>query len=116
MEYLPLRSNKFASDYPNYDPIITGSVPRERYKTSDDGTYRVLAIPGPGILAAIDSSTHNRGVEHPYVSLTINSVSKRLVGKNGRLKTYLPWTVTGYNALWEIELAKSGGPASSTCN
>ncbi len=49
VEYLPLRSNEHAKDYPNYDPNITGSIPRGRYHASADGSFRVLAIPGAGI-------------------------------------------------------------------
>jgi hypothetical protein len=53
VEYLPLRGNPHAKDFPNYDPNISGHVPSGRFRTPGDGSYRVLAIPGKGILGAI---------------------------------------------------------------
>ncbi len=103
VEYLPLRDNEFAKDYPNYRPEITGSVPSQRYHTSDDGSFRVLAIPGPGILAAIARDEDKK----IYASLSRDMVPEHLVQKNGQLNTYDPWVVTGYHALREVDLAKS---------
>src|SRR5207302_3226312 len=48
VEYLPLRDNGHAKDYPNYDPNITGHTPSDRYHSSEEGSFRVLAIPGGG--------------------------------------------------------------------
>ena len=94
VEYLPLRDNEFAKDYPNYRPEIS-SVPSQRYHTSDDGSFRVLAIPGPGILAAI-ARAEDRKI---YSSLSRDIVPAHLVQKYGDLNTYHPWTVIGYHAL-----------------
>ena len=103
VEYLPLRDNPHAKDYPNYDPIIVGHVPAGRYHTSEDGSFRVLAIPGRGILAAIGS----REDEHTYLSLTKETAPKDLVQADGNVKTYHPWTITGYHALDVVEIPES---------
>ena len=113
VEYLPLRSNKHAQDYPNYDPQISGHTPSNRYRTSNDGSFRVLAIPGAGILAAIATGED----EHTYSSLSEDLVPKHLVqtkGSSGRgsLNTYHPWVVTGYHALREVDLAKPNKDAT----
>ena len=56
VEYLPLRSNKFAEGFPNYDPRIAGHAPDDRYHTKSDGSFRVLTIPGVGVLGGSRNS------------------------------------------------------------
>ena len=103
VHYLPLRSNEQVPKYANYDPRITGSAPRDRYRTSKDGTFRVLAIPGAGILAAIAQGNDS----HTFSSLSVDEVPKHLVGNNGNVNAYHPWTITGYHALREVEILES---------
>ena len=100
---MPLRDNQHAKNYANYDPNITGHTPSERYHTSADGSYRVLAIPGPGIVAGIAVTD----VERRYLSLSKETVSKSLVNAEGRVNSYHPWTITGYHALAEVDIAES---------
>ncbi|REK17450.1 MAG: hypothetical protein DWQ37_06580 [Planctomycetota bacterium] len=103
VEYLPLRDNAFAKDYPNYRPRTSAKIPSERNRSSDDGSFRVLAIPGPGILAAIAPNDDRK----LYSPMTRELVPEHLVQDNGYLKTYHPWVVTGYHAVREVELADS---------
>ena len=112
VEYLPLRTNEEAKNYPNYDPVITGSAPSNRFRTTANGSFRVLAIPGAGILAAIaprpnffDANKMEKRLV--YISLSKNLVNENLVLGNGTLATYHPWTITGYHALRQVDLAKS---------
>ena len=101
VEYLPLLSNDHASDYAYYEPQITGSVPSDRYRSDDEGKFRVLAIPGRGVLATIA-----RGDDREEFSkLSVGQVSEHLIGKGPRLKTYLPWNPTDYNSLIEVDLS-----------
>ena len=65
VEYLPLRDNEHAKHYSNYDPNITGHTPSDRYHTAEDGSFRVLAIPGRGILAGIAERDVERTVHKP---------------------------------------------------
>ncbi len=52
--YTPLLDNLHAEAYENYDPRVTSLLPRhdEHYFTDKDGNFRLVAIPGRGILAA----------------------------------------------------------------
>ena len=104
VEYLPLRDNEHAKDYPNYDPNIAGQVPAGRYDTSADGTFRVLAIPGRGILAAID---YERSERNTYLTLSKEMAPKDLVQDDGILKTYHPGQITDYHALKVVDLPES---------
>jgi beta-lactamase regulating signal transducer with metallopeptidase domain/protocatechuate 3,4-dioxygenase beta subunit/5-hydroxyisourate hydrolase-like protein (transthyretin family) len=101
VEYLPLRSNKHAVAYRNYRPEITGHAPSNRFRTDKNGAFRVLAIPGPGVLGAIIE----RELQEEFASLHPDDLPKRLVDDSGHLNAYHPWTVTGYHALREIDLS-----------
>jgi protocatechuate 3,4-dioxygenase beta subunit len=103
VNYMPLRSNERARDYPNFRPQISGTVPKERIRTADDGSFRVLAIPGAGILAAIANGTERLS----YSTVGLEGVPKHLVGEGGFLKAYEAWTTTGYHALREVEIDES---------
>ena len=109
VDFLPLRSNEFAKAFSNYRPEITGSAPSERYRTDKDGRFRVLAIPGPGILGAI---AHNDD-RQLYASLSAEDVPPRLIGEAGHLNAYHPWVVTGYHALREVELPESSDESTN---
>ncbi len=52
-DYFPLLSNSHAEQYNNYDPnVIRISPSGRRFRTEENGMFRVLAIPGKGILTA----------------------------------------------------------------
>ena len=106
IEYLPLRDNQHAKDYSNYDPNITGHVPSGRYTSSADGSFRVLAIPGKGVLGAIALNQD----EYIYMTLNKDTVPKNLIQANDYLTTYHPWTITGYHAIKEVEVPESNEP------
>jgi len=100
VEYLPLRSNEHAIDYPYYEPQISGQVPSDRYRTDEEGKFRVLAIPGRGILATIARGNDRE----EFSKLSADQVSAKLIGKRSRLNTYHPSNVTLYNSLIEVEV------------
>ena len=114
VEYLPLRDNEHAKDHPNYDPNVVLAAPAGRYHTSADGSFRVLAIPGAGILAAIAQEDNRISGPQIYVPLSKDQVPKHLVQANGYLKTYHPFIATEYNALKEVNIPESQDETS--CN
>lgn len=107
VNYLPLRTNEHARDYANYRPETNGSVPDQRFRSSADGSFRVLAISGDGVLAAIVDGDDSAS----YATLAGDQVPKHLVSKDGYLNAYEPWVVTGYHALREVQLADSADEA-----
>jgi len=53
VDYFPLLSNGHAKDYPNFDPNITASVGiKTRYKTDKEGRFRIVGLPGEGVVTA----------------------------------------------------------------
>ncbi len=110
VQFLPLRSNKHAVDYPYFDPTITGSAPSDRFKTAADGSFRVLAIPGEGILTA--GAPWERREE--FCTLGLNGAPKHLLGENAYTNTFLPWSTTNMHALRELDVDASA--EASTCD
>ncbi len=51
--YVPFIENPHARNHPNFNGRSTGFRHDERYHTADDGTYRIPAIPGRGVVLAI---------------------------------------------------------------
>ena len=100
VEYLPTRDNKHATEYPHYQPEITGYPPSYRYKTDENGEFRVLAIPGRGILATVVSGAEG----FDYEKLSAANLQSDLVDRETQVKTYHPWVITGYNSLIEVNL------------
>ena len=101
VEYLPLRSNEHAIDYPYYEPQISGQVPSDRYRTDEEGKFRVLAIPGRGVLATIARGAN----QEDFAKLSVANVNQNLIGRQPHLNTYLAWNVTDYNSLIEVDLS-----------
>jgi beta-lactamase regulating signal transducer with metallopeptidase domain len=59
VDYFPFLANAHARDYPNFDPDITASLAiKTRYKTDDEGRFRVVGLPGRGVVTA---HTDDRG-------------------------------------------------------
>ena len=78
-----------------------------RYHASADGSFRVLAIPGAGIVAAIVREDNTISGPQIYMPLGADQVPKQLMQSNGYLNTYHPFRVSGYNALKEVNIPES---------
>jgi beta-lactamase regulating signal transducer with metallopeptidase domain len=62
VDYFPLLSNGHAKDYPNFDPNVTASVGiKTRYKTDKDGRFRIVGLPGEGVVTAHTDDQSYRG-------------------------------------------------------
>ena len=64
VDYFPLLTNGHAKDYPNFDPNITASVGiKTRYKTDKEGRFRIVGLPGEGVVTAhTDDKSYLGGV------------------------------------------------------
>ncbi len=49
LEYFALSANPNLRDYPGFDATFFG---KPRYPVKEDGSYRIVGLPGPGLLAA----------------------------------------------------------------
>jgi beta-lactamase regulating signal transducer with metallopeptidase domain len=62
IDYFPLLTNGHAKDYPNFDPNITASVAiKTRYKTDKEGRFRIVGLPGEGVVTAHTDDSSYRG-------------------------------------------------------
>jgi hypothetical protein len=54
INYLPYLTNKYAQALPEFHETPLNEIPgpQDRYNTRADGTYRVVALPGPALVAA----------------------------------------------------------------
>ncbi len=101
--YYPFRANKYAENFPNYDPQITGSAPNHGVDTKEDGSFRILAIPGEGVLAA-------RASKQPEVYLS--DVSADLLERMGgeqMPKMYNPWSAKWFHSMRPVDIADDAG-------
>ena len=82
--YTPLLDNPYAEAYENFDARVTSLLPRhdENYFTDNDGNFRLVAIPGRGILAARCSDA---GFVPGY---GFQELAELHSGKGNRLKAY----------------------------
>lgn len=51
VNYVPMLNNEHAREYVNFDPNVTSLLIPSRYRTDDDGRYRVVGLPGRGVVA-----------------------------------------------------------------
>jgi hypothetical protein len=53
VRYLPLDPNPNVRDYPGFEGLFSGSLARK-----DDGSYRIVGLPGPGVVAVFCHTDH----------------------------------------------------------
>jgi hypothetical protein len=56
VEYFSMYSNPHRTDYPGFDSTII----HDRYSAKEDGTYRIVGIPGPGLVAVYANGSYLR--------------------------------------------------------
>ncbi|MGO9469130.1 MAG: M56 family metallopeptidase [Isosphaeraceae bacterium] len=53
VDYFPVLTNGHAKDYPNFDANVTSYSPHNtRYKTDKEGRFRIVGLPGEGVVTA----------------------------------------------------------------
>ncbi len=53
VDYFPLLTNSHAESYPNFNPVTTQSIGiKTRYKTDANGRFRIVGLPGEGVVTA----------------------------------------------------------------
>ena len=99
VHYYPYRDNQHAERFANYDPRITGSGPDEKTKTADDGSFRLKAIPGAGVIG-----TH---VASDQANECLSDIPDELlesIGGSGMSKLYNSWSAKWFHTLRDIEI------------
>jgi beta-lactamase regulating signal transducer with metallopeptidase domain/protocatechuate 3,4-dioxygenase beta subunit len=94
--YYPLLSNPHARDYSNFDPNISRTLPVDsRYRTDREGRYRVVGLPGQGVVTVrADDKGYRAGVGADAIEQT----------KRGSLLTYDQLSPNWYHVLKEVGL------------
>ena len=63
VDYFPFLSNPHAKDYRNFDPNVTSIEFKSRYRTDRDGRFRLVGLPGGGVVTArADDKLYRAGV------------------------------------------------------
>ena len=120
LHYYPFKTNKFAQSIPEFrDTVIFahGSWYRNRYTSREDGSFRLVGLPGRGIVGVMYELVSSRGVyERPY-RLGVGSDQIKGIQKNGYFLTwhspFLPGK-TWPNTMKEIN--PSEGTKSVVCD
>jgi beta-lactamase regulating signal transducer with metallopeptidase domain/protocatechuate 3,4-dioxygenase beta subunit len=107
VDYFPFLSNTHAKDYPNFDPNVTASVGiKTRYRTDRDGRFRIVGLPGGGVVTAhTDDKSYRVGVG-----------AEAIKGRTGQdqLLTYDRIFPSLYQGLKEVDIPE--GAASVACD
>ena len=63
VDYFPMLSNTHAKDYPNFNPNRTSIAINTRYKTDAAGRFRIVGLPGEGVVTVhTDDKSYRGGV------------------------------------------------------
>jgi len=93
VDYFPLLSNPHAKGYPNFDPNVTSIEMKARDRTDREGRFRIVGLPGRGVLTAVsDDKGYRTGVGAEAIERT----------KEGLLRTYNQILPTLYQSLKEV--------------
>jgi beta-lactamase regulating signal transducer with metallopeptidase domain len=107
VDYFPLLANEHAKDYRNFRGEISWSIDiKTRYRTDADGRFRVVGLPGRGVLTARSDDRAFR----------VGSGSESIAGKdkNGQLPTYDHILTSLYQGIREVNLPK--GAEAAQCD
>jgi beta-lactamase regulating signal transducer with metallopeptidase domain/protocatechuate 3,4-dioxygenase beta subunit len=109
VDYFPFLSNPHAKDYPNFDPNVTASVGiKTRYKTDREGRFRIVGLPGGGVVTAhTEDRSYRAGVG-------AESIRGRTGPGNEQLLTYDRIFPALYQGLKEVNISE--GADSFTCD
>jgi beta-lactamase regulating signal transducer with metallopeptidase domain len=63
VDYFPMLTNNHAKDYPNFNPNQMSIAVQTRYKTDAAGHFRIVGLPGEGVVTAhTDDKSYRGGV------------------------------------------------------
>ena len=99
IEYYPYRDNPNAEPITKFDPRITGSTPDDRFHSDENGNFRIKAIPGRAVLAAVAKDRKER---LKYLPNRDEELLKR-IGGQGMRKVYNGWSADYFDALVEVD-------------
>jgi len=100
VEYFPMLANPHAKDYPNFDPNVTSIAISSRYRTDADGRYRVVGLPGRGVVAVhTDDRSYRAGVGAEGIS----------GAEPGNLATYNRIFPQNYQGLRAVDVPEVAG-------
>ncbi len=99
IHYFPFLANEHAEGYPNFQPGLSPFWTGNRYRTDAEGNYRVVGIPGRGIVAAHSfDGTYRMGVGVDRLSVQPGPRQDRAFG----LPTYNAMNPLEYHAVAEV--------------
>ena len=68
VDYFPMLTNTNAKDYPNFDPGRMSIEIKTRYKTDPLGRFRIVGLPGDGVVTAhTDDKSYRGGVGAEWI-------------------------------------------------
>ena len=101
LEFYPFRNNPHAEPFTKFDPQISGSVPDDKVDSDENGNFRIKAIPGPAVLAAV---AKDRDARLRYLPNRDDDLLERIGGQDMR-KVYNSWSADYFDAMVEVNLA-----------
>jgi beta-lactamase regulating signal transducer with metallopeptidase domain len=101
LEFYPYRDNPHAEPFTIFDPQVAGRVPYEKFDSNENGYFRIKAIPGQAILAAV---AQDRDEQSKYIPNHDDDLLERIGGQRMR-KVYNGWSADYFDALVEVNLA-----------
>ena len=106
IDYFPFLSNPHAEHYPNFDPRVTSIAVKTRYKTDGTGQFRLVGLPGGGVVTArTDDRSYRAGVG-------ADAIKGRT--EHGELLTYDRISPALYRSLKEVNVPE--GADSFACD
>jgi beta-lactamase regulating signal transducer with metallopeptidase domain len=107
VDYFPLLVNEHAKKYPNFNPNISASIEiKTRYKTDREGRFRIVGLPGGGVVTAHTDDKSFR------VGVGAEAIKGR--AERDQLLTYDRIFANLYQCLKEIDVP--AGASSFTCD
>ncbi len=100
VEFYPFRNNPHAESFTKFDPRIGGSVPDDKFDSDENGYFRIKAIPGPAVLAAVAKERDER---LKYMPNRDEDLLTRIGGQS-MSKVYNSWSADYFDAMVEVNL------------
>ncbi len=103
LEFYPYRDNPHAEAFTKFDPKIAGKVPDDKVDSDENGIFRIKAIPGPAVLAAVAKDQDER---LKFLPNRDDELLERIGGQEMR-KVYNGWSADYFDALLEVNLPEN---------
>ena len=99
MEFYPYRDNPHAEEFAKFDPHIAGKAPDDTVDSDENGYFRIKAIPGRSVLAAV---ARDHGDRPKYLPNRSDDLFER-VGGDPMSQVYNGWSADYFDALVEVD-------------